>query len=107
MAAFGVRIACYAQGMTLVQLSMVVQRSGSNNDNCEMRIVRRRAGYADQILAGTAVFSMLSDATARNWQWVDPNVPASGAWDYVLQVKKLDGQGTFKQMLLSAIHSKR
>jgi len=107
MAAYGVRIACYQNGVTLVQLSMVVERSGSNNDNCEMRIVRRRSGQADKILPGVAVFSMLVDATARNWQWVDNNVPTSGEWDYVLQVKKLDGNGTFKQMLLTAIHSKR
>jgi hypothetical protein len=107
MAAFGVRINCYATGITLIHLSMVVERSGSNNDNCKMRVVRRRAGYGDVVLTGEATFSMLSDATARTWQWVDPNVPVSGEWDYVLQVKKLDGNGTFEQMLLTAIHSKR
>jgi len=107
MAAFGVRVACYEHGVTLVQLCMNVQRSGSNNDNCQMRVVRRRSGYLDQVLPGTAEFSMLADPTARNWTWVDKDVPASGGWDYVLQVRKLDGNGTFKQMLLTAIHSKR
>lgn len=107
MAAFGIRIACYTHGVTLVTLSMNVEQSGSNNDNCQMRCVRRRSGYADLILTGVAEICLRTDPSAYSWTWVDPDVPASGAWDYVLQVKKLDGNGTFKQMLLSGVHSKR
>jgi len=107
MAAFGVRIACYAHGVTFVTLCFAGKRSGSNNDNMEMRVIRRRSGYADTPLPGVAIFSLLADTTGRNWQWVDADVPASGAWDYVLQVNRLDGGGSFQQMLLTAIHSKR
>jgi len=107
MAAFGVRVYCYTHGVTLVNLCFNAERSGSNNDNCQMRCIRRRSGYADQILVGVAEFSLPGDPTACNWTWVDPDVPASGEWDYALQVRKLDGGGSFKQMLMTAIHSKR
>jgi hypothetical protein len=107
MAAFGVRIACYTHGVTFVTLNFAGKRSGSNNDNMEMRVVRRRSGYGDTILPGTAIFSLLADTTGRAWQWVDADVPANGEWDYVLQVRRLDGGGSLQQMLLTAIHSKR
>ena len=107
MAAFGVRIACYQHGVTFVTLNFAGKRSGSNNDNLQMRIVRRGGGYPEQELPGTAIFSLLADLTGRTWQWVDADVPASAAFDYVLQVKRMDGGGSFQQMLLTAIHSKR
>ena len=107
MAVFGVRIACYEHGITMITLNFNCQRSGSNNDNCEMRIVRRAAGFGDYILPGTPDFTMFSDKTAAAWTFVDPDVPATGAFDYIVQVKKKDGNGIFYDMYLSAIHSKR
>jgi len=107
MAAFGVRIATFIHGVSFITLNFVGKRSGSNNDNFEMRCVRRISGSPDVVLPGTAVFSLLADATGRSWQWVDKDVPISGGVDYVLQIKKLDGGGTFSQMLLTAIHTKR
>lgn len=107
MAAFGVRIYCYENGVTTINLNFVSQRSGSNNDNCQFRIVRRRSGFADKILAGEPFFVLLADKTAWNWQWIDEYVPAVGDWDYVLQVKKLDGAGLFSQMTMNAVHNKR
>jgi len=107
MAAFGVRVACYVHGVTFVTVNFVGKRSGSNNDNFEMRVVRRIAGFADVPLPGKAIFSLLADPTGRTWQWVDGDTPLSGAIDYVLQVNRLDGGGSFNQMLMTAIHSKR
>jgi len=107
MAVFGVRIATFQHGVSLITLNFVGKRSGSNNDNLQMRCVRRLTGVADVILPGTATFSLLADATGRSWQWVDRDVPVSGGVDYVLQIKKLDGAGSFSQMLLTAIHTKR
>ena len=107
MAAFGVRIACYVNGVTIVNLCFNCHQSGSSNDNCQMRCVRRRAGHADKILVGVAEFTLPEDNEARSWTWVDEYIPESGEWDYVLQVKKVDGSGDFRQMLMTATHNKR
>ena len=107
MSAFGVRVACWETGVTFVTLNFNAKRSGSSDDACNLRIVRRRAGYADKILPGVPYCTLPQFPTAISWTFVDDSVPVSGYWDYILQIYRIEGGGTFYEMNMSAIHSKR
>jgi len=107
MAAFGVRIACWEMGVTFITLNFNCKRSGSNPDACNMRIVRRRSGQPDKILPSVPYITLPSLPAAISWTFVDDSVPLSGFWDYILQIKRLEGGGVFYEMNLAAVHSKR
>jgi hypothetical protein len=100
-------IDCIAGGFSKVTLSFSAYRTGSNNDEYEMRIVRKRAGTADAILPGTPRFNLTTNEDIRSYSWIDPNIPSDGDYTYTLQVRRLAGLGQFNEMTLIAEHFKK
>lgn len=94
-------------GTTLVFLNLEAQRSGSSDDRAAFRIVRRRAGYSDQVLPQQPQFNLPSNRDVRSWTFIDVNVPADGEWQYQVQIMRLAGGGTFYAMGVTGIHFRR
>lgn len=107
MARCFVALPCYAGGRTVLTWNMCAQRTGSNNDRSQWRIVRRRSGYADYYLPGTPDVTLTNNRDIRSWTWVDDNIPADGPYEYALQIMRLEGIGTVYEMILNAQHFKR
>lgn len=106
MAKLGVRIACRAGGKTLVTLCLSAQRATDANDKAKMRCVRRRSGYADKTLPNEMDFTMPEAQGPLSWVFIDENVPADGDWDYIIQIYRKGGSGTFYEITCSAVHMK-
>ena len=107
MATLAVELDCITGGFTRVTLCMSVERTGSDNDRYKMRMVRRITGSADVILPGTPEFVMGASEDVKSWTWIDPNIPADGAYTYALQVYRISGLGVFNEMVLTAEHFKK
>lgn len=114
MPKLAVTLNCRKDGFTKLTLSFAAQRTGSNNDRYEMRIVRRDASLAEAdavaaqvILPGTPRFVLTSQEDVRSYSWVDPIIENDGTYTYLLQVRRIEGAGEFYEMNLIAEHYKK
>jgi hypothetical protein len=109
MVALATNIACSAGGTTQVRVDFEVQRSGSSNDQAQVRVVRRinADGSGDVVLPSAPRFVLSSDRDIRGWTFLDVNLPADGVFSYVLQICRLNGGGTFYAMSMTAVHFRR
>jgi hypothetical protein len=107
MAQLAVNIICSAGGTTQIRVDFEVRRSGSSNDNAAIRIVRRITGQADVVLPSNPQFVLPSDRDTRGWTFLDVNVPTDDVYTYILQIKRIDGAGTFYAMAMTAIHFRK
>jgi hypothetical protein len=107
MATLAVNISCTAGGTTQVRADFEVRRSGSSNDQAQIRIVRRIDGQADVVLPSAPQFVLPSDRDTRGWTFLDVNLPADGVYTYVLQINRINGAGTFYAMALTAVHYRK
>ena len=107
MASVAVNLPCTAGGTTQINLNFESQRSGSTNDRCAFRIVRRGDGQPDVVLPSAPNFVLTSSKDARSWQFVDMNIPTNQNFTYQLQINKLEGGGNILGMVLSAIHYRK
>lgn len=107
MAVAKVSLPCFAGGRTVITLNLCGQRSGSNADRAQFRIVRRISGQADVALMGTPDFVLTAQRDVRSWTFIDNSVPTTATYEYVLQINRQDGGGTFYEMVLLAQHFKR
>jgi len=96
-----------AGGTTLVFLNFEAQRSGSSDDRCAFRVVRRGNGQTDKILPTNPQFTLPGNRDVRAWTFVDTDIPADGTYQYVAQIMKLAGGGTFYAMSIIGVHFRR
>jgi hypothetical protein len=108
MATFSVRLPCTQGGRTLITLNLCCERTGSNNDRHGLRIVRRHTDGSNQvILLGAPDIELNSNKDAKSWTWIDGNVPETRDYDYILQINRREGNGTYYEMVLYGIHYKK
>jgi hypothetical protein len=107
MALLAVTLDCFVGGFTKVTLCMSAERTGSNNDEYEMRMLRKAPGVADKILPGTPRFVLTPEEDVKTYCWIDPLISVTADHTYILQVRRIEGEGTFNEMTLIAEHFKK
>jgi hypothetical protein len=107
MATVAVNISCTAGGTSQVRVDFEVQRSGSSNDQAQIRVIRRMEGQSDVVLPSAPKFILSSDRDIRGWTFLDVNLPTDGVYSYVLQICRLNGGGTFYSMAMTAVHFRK
>jgi hypothetical protein len=107
MAVVSCTLNCVAGGFSKITVCFSATRVGSNNDHFKMRIIRRKAGTADYVVPGTPEFVLTGAVDIRSYSFIDPNVPADGAYSYTLQAMRLEGSGTFYEMNIIGEHFKK
>lgn len=102
-----ITLPCFAGGRSVLTWNMGSFRTGGDNDRSEWRIARRQNGSPDHYLIGTPQITMTAREDTRSWTWIDDDIPTDGHYTYVLQVRRLVGQGTVTEMVLLGQHFKR
>ena len=108
MTALSLSIPVYAGGSTSLSLNFGCERAGSNNDACQLRVVRNDSGGNNSAyLVGTPSFIFPGGNDTRSWTWVDANVPTTDTYTYTVQVNRTAGAGSFHEVVLTATHFRR
>lgn len=107
MAKVSVALPCSQGGRSILTLNFTAIRSGGDNDRAALRLVRRRTGYSDVVIPGSPEFVFTNNQDARSWTWVDNDIPATDGYLYVVQVKRINGGGSFQTITLTGLHITR
>lgn len=97
-----VALPAIASGRVEIIVAMNAKRSGGNDDQVRIRVLRRRSGYADAVVEDEPYINLSDRYKMFTWPFMDNNIPADGTWSYQLQVYRLNDVGIVAEVKMSA-----